>query len=90
MVMGKNCRNCSHDSAYKKASSNLLIDKTYWIVALRMSVLVSTLDAGSPKSKVCVRVESFCSRNLWLILFILLGKVFLSSANKGQCKGNEK
>ena len=48
MVTGKNCRNCSHDSAYKKASSNLLIDKTYWIVALRMSVLVSTLDAGLP------------------------------------------
>ena len=87
MVTGKNCRNCSHDSAYKKASSNLLIDKTYWIVALRMSVLVSTLDAGLPKTKVwVVRVESFCSRNLWLILFILLGKVFLSSANKGQCK----
>ena len=35
-------------------SSNLLVDKTYLIIAWRMRVLVSTLDAGSPKRKVYV------------------------------------
>ena len=60
--------------------------KTYWIFALRMSVLASTLDAGSPKRNICVRVESLCSRNLWLILFILLRKVFSSPANKLECR----
>ena len=75
MITGENrwkCENDSHDSAHKRASTNRLVAKTYWNVALRISVLVSTLDAGLPKGKICVRVESFCSRNLWLILFILL------------------
>ena len=40
----KNIENESHGSRYNKASSNLLVAKTYWIVAL-FSVLVSTLDA---------------------------------------------
>ena len=35
--------NDSHGTPYKRAFSGLLIDKTYWIVALRMSVLVSGL-----------------------------------------------
>ena len=35
-------------------SSNFLVDKTYLIIAWRMRVLVSTLDAGLPKTKVCV------------------------------------
>ena len=51
----------------------------------RDDVLVSKLDSGSPKRSVCVKVEPFCSRNL-LILYMLLKKVFLSSANKGHCK----
>ena len=55
-----------------RASSNLLLDKTYRIVALKMSVLVSTLDAGSPKSKVCVRViprNSEVVEGLTILLF---------------------
>ena len=47
-----------------------------------MIVLVSALDAGWPKRKVWVRSESFCSRE-FIILFILLKKVFQPSANKG-------
>lgn len=44
-------KNVSHDSSDKRTSSDLLVDKTYWIVAFRMSVLVSILDAGSPKKE---------------------------------------
>ena len=46
------CKSCwnvdSYDPSNKKAFSNLLEIKTYWIVALRMTVLVSKLDMGSP------------------------------------------
>ena len=35
----------------KRVSSNFLEVKTYWIAALRLSVLVTTQDAGSLKSK---------------------------------------
>ena len=34
------------------------------LLTLIMSVSVSALDAGLPKGRVCVKVESFCSRNL--------------------------
>ena len=85
-IKGKNRWNDSHGSPYKRAPSNFFSDKTYWIVVLRMSVLVYTLDAGSPKRRICVKVESFCFRNLWLIIFMLVRKVFLTSANKGQCR----
>ena len=47
-------KNETHDYTYRRTSSNLLVDKTYLIVAWRMRVLVSTLDAGSPKRKVYV------------------------------------
>ena len=33
MVRVKNIENDSHGSPYKRASSDLLVDKTYWIVA---------------------------------------------------------
>ena len=64
IIKVKSIVNDSHGSPHKRASSNLLVDKTYWIGALRMSLLVSTLDAGSPKGRVCVKIESFCSTNL--------------------------
>ena len=64
IIRVKNIENNSHGSLYNRASTNLSADKTYWSLALRMSVLVSTLDAGSSKRRICVEVESFCSRNL--------------------------
>ena len=41
-----------------------IVDITFSVIAFRMSVLESTLVAGLPKTIVCAKVESFCSRNI--------------------------
>ena len=38
---------------------NILIDKTYLIVALRMIVLVPTVNAGSPKKEYVSKLNHF-------------------------------
>ena len=79
-------KNDSHVLCYKRTPSNFLVDRTYWTFAFRMNVSVSTVAAGLPKRRICAKVESFYFRNIWLILFILLKKFFLSSANNVQCR----
>ena len=56
--MGPNKKTKVHE-AKVSLKSDLLVNKTYWIVALKMSVLVSTLDAELPKRRPVPKLNNF-------------------------------
>ena len=57
--MIKIVENYSNNSSCKRTLPNILIDKTYLIVALRMIVLVPTVDAGWPKKEYVSKLNHF-------------------------------
>ena len=75
----KTVKNNSHDSSYKRPYSKFLVDKTYWTVAFRISVLVSTYW----KWRVSVKIELLSSRNLRLTFCYIAQKGFSFVFNEG-------
>ena len=69
---------------YIRGSSNLSVDKTYSIVALRMRVFFSLSNNVLPYKRVCSKEDLVNSSNEQSILFKVLRKVYRSSLNVGQ------
>ena len=68
-----------------RGSSNLLVDKMYSAVALRMRVFFSLSNNVFPYNRVCDK-EDLVNYNLQSILFKMLRRAYRSSLNAGQCR----
>ena len=72
---------CFH---WKTSSSNLLVDRTYSIVALRSFVLAFVSNTLLPKGRVFIKTGSQRSRRLLLMFSMVLRRVHLSVIYMGQ------
>ena len=70
-----------------RGSSNLLVGRTYSIVALRMSFFLYQIICCHTTQFVIILEELVNSSNLQSILFKVLRTVYLSSLNVGQWRG---
>ena len=69
-----------------RGSSNLLVDKMYSAVALRMRVFFSLSNNVFPYNRVCDKEDLVNYSNLQSILFKMLRRAYRSSLNAGQCR----